>query len=103
MLATHATLAKARRDATTTFFIPHSSNKNLLFKCVTNASGVTCTYRESTALIIMYPGVSGCSSRHARPLGRTIEVFVASRDDDADYRNAVAQRQVYILFCRTEN
>jgi hypothetical protein len=25
---------------------------------------------------------------------------VASRDDDADYRNAVAQRQVSILFCR---
>ena len=36
--------------------------------------------------------VSGCSPRRARPLGRTIEVFVASRDDDADYRNAVAQK-----------
>ena len=34
---------------------------------------------------------SGCSPRRARPFGRAIEVFVASRDDDADYRNAVAQ------------
>jgi hypothetical protein len=34
---------------------------------------------------------SGVSPRHARPFGRAIEVFVASRDDDADYKNAVAQ------------
>jgi len=34
---------------------------------------------------------SGFSPRRARPFGRAIEVFVASRDDDADYKNAVAQ------------
>ncbi len=42
---------------------------------------------------------SGYSPRRARPFGRAIEVFVASRDDDADYRNAVAQNaSLHVVF-----
>jgi len=42
---------------------------------------------------------SGCSPRRARPFGRAIEVFVASRDDDADYRNAAAQNaSLHVVF-----
>ena len=42
---------------------------------------------------------SGLSPRRARPFGRAIEVFVPSRDDDADYKNAVGQNaSVQIVF-----
>src|SRR5437016_14203744 len=87
--------ATARRDATTAFFIPHSS-KNL------SLSNVSPMIPGSLVLKTKAKPdhrASGCRPRRARPFGRAIEVFVASRDDDADYRNAVAQNaSLHVVF-----